>query len=642
MFFDEDGRISLSETLKPFKPRPVIERSFMTDAEIVANAGSTLFFDVESFSNYFMCGFKHHATGKFIRLDGDFNPQFLSWLLHSYKTVGFNTNRYDLPILWAAYHNRNPAFLKEVGNALIQTNDRPVEIAKAFNFKLHKLPELSHIDLFEVCPLKGSLKLYGARIHTPRIQDLPIAEDKKLTADEIEIIVNYNYDDLDLTHQLFDFCKERLELRASMSAEYHEDLMSKSDAQIAETVIPKMVGKLNGKRVQRPDIAPGTLYRYAAPAFLMYATAPMRALLERVRQAEFIVGEDGKIIPPVILNEPVQIGKSSYSIGIGGLHSKDKCKAYVAKDGYKIRDVDVTSYYPNAILNMNLFPIALGENFITVFRGFKDARVSAKVNKQFTKDKGLKIFLNGMSGKFSDVYSKMYSPGNTIQMNLTGQLSILMLAEMFECQGMEVISANTDGLTVYYKKEDGEKISYWCRQWEQMTNFNLEDVQYRAYYARDVNAYFAVKDDGKVKIKGPWSETGSQSGTQLDTNPNMLICTDAIEAFLSKGADIEKTIRECTNLKRFVIVQNVRSPGASFEGEYLGKVVRYYKSKTSQSCIRSVGSGNKVPNSDGARPVLDLPTVLPDDLDYQFYIDKCTSILYDIGYLSKPKQISFF
>ena len=70
------------------------------------------------------------------------------------------------------------------------------------------------------------------------------------------------------------------------------------------------------------------------------------------------------------------------------------------------------------------------------------------------EDKGLKIFLNGVSGKLSDKWSKMYSPGHTIQMNLTGQLSILMFAEMLECNGFEVVSANTDGVVVYYNEDE--------------------------------------------------------------------------------------------------------------------------------------------------------------------------------------------
>jgi hypothetical protein len=236
----------------------------------------------------------------------------------------------------------------------------------------------------------------------------------------------------------------------------------------------------------------------------------------------------------------------------------------------------------------------------------------------------------------------MYGPSNTIQMNLTGQLSILMLAEMFECNGIEVVSANTDGVVTFYHERDEEKVVYWIKFWENLTGFQLEDTHYEKYYARDVNAYFAVKPDGSVKVKGPYSEVGSQSGTQLDNNPIHLICSDAIKAFLSKGVAIEETIRNCKDITRFVVVRNVKG-GAHKDGEYLGKVVRWAYYKGVHGTINYVSSGNKVAETDGAWPLQDLPESFPEDrIDYDKYIDLTKEILYDIGYLKRTKQVSFF
>lgn len=647
MLLNDDGRLIIGKgvQLKPYKARPLIHREFMTQADIQNNVGTDLILDCEAYPNYSMFGFKSVKLGKYLRFDNTFKPSLLSWLLYNYRTVGFNSITYDLPMLWAWFFNDQPEFLKSVSNALIQSGKRTNEIEKEFGFTCYKIPERAHIDLFNVCPLKGSLKLYGARLHSQRLQDLPFPDDVPLEEWQKPVVDDYNYNDLDVTELIFNFCKERLELRESISLEYNEDLMSKSDAQMAEVVISKEVGKLNKRWVKRPEIEAGTVYKYSVPTYIRYATKSMQDCLDRVRKADFALGHNGKIIPPKELDEPVQIGKSWYSLGIGGLHSKDKCKAYKAGNGYRIKDIDVTSYYPNAILNMQLYPIAMGPNFLTIYKGFKDQRVHAKRNKLFTKDKGLKIFLNGVSGKFSDQWSKMYSPGHTIQMNLTGQLSILMLAEIFECQGMEVVSANTDGLVVYYKDEEEEKLNHWIKYWEDQTHFQLESVDYSAYYARDVNAYFAVKKDAKdlkdIKVKGPYSEVGSQSGTQLDNNPIYLICSDAIKQFLIDRTPVEKTIRECKDFTRFLVVRNVKG-GAAFRNEYLGKVVRWYYSNKSYDYIQYVTSGNKVADSDNCMPCMDLPQQIPEDLNYDFYIDKCREILIDIGYYQRPKQVSFF
>lgn len=642
---NDKGLITLEKRaqLKPYQPRPFEHREFLTDEEILANAGGTLFLNVESYPNYFLITFKLHTQNKFIQLEigegKSFNPQFLSWLMHSYKTVGFNSFNYDLLVIWLAYRIQDVGILKDATNDIILRDVREWELKKEYKFQTFKT---SHIDLIEVAPLKGSLKLYGARLHCPSIQEQPFDVDKDLSEFEISELKKFNCNQVCITELLYDFMKERLDLRESLTNEYHIDVMSKSDAQIAEAIISKEVSKLNGKNIERPNIEGGTVYRYSVPHYLQYATKPMQDLLDEIRKAKFILGDNGKMIAPPELDTPARIGKNTYSLGIGGLHSVDKCKAYVAGNGKKIKDIDVTSYYPNAILNMKLYPSAMGPNFLTIYEGFKIQRVDAKRLKQFTKDKGLKIFLNGVSGKFSDYYSKMYAPANTIQMNLTGQLSMLMLAEMFECNDIEVISANTDGITVYYDEDKEDKVIKWIKYWEKITNFQLEDVDYLKYYARDVNAYFAVKTDGKVKIKGPYSEVGSQSGTKLDTNPTTLICTDAIEALLSKGTPIEETIRNCKDFTRFVNVRNAKAPGAHKNGEYLGKVLRWYYAKGEVGAIYTVAHNSKVADSDGAKPCMDLPKAFPDDIDYQWYERKCKTILEEIGYSPKPKQISFF
>lgn len=646
---DENGLIKLdagnSVELKPYVDRPLILRQYMTDAEIQQHTGSDLMLDVECYSNYFCCGFKHPSSNLFIRIESgpnkSFNPRFLSWLLSSYRTIGFNSRKYDLPMLWAAFHHQNPAYLKEVSNSLIFSEEMIDirEIQKKFGFEIFKI---NHIDLISVCPLKGSLKLYGARIHCPRIQDLPIPDTANLTEKEINIVNNYNCNDLDVTHSLFDFMKERLSLRSDMSARYNEDLMSKSDAQIAEVIIAKEVAKINKKFPPKHEVTPGTIYKYDKPSYIQYATPELQKLLDDVLASDFRVNENGNIDkPPALENRIVRVGDLNFTFGIGGLHSCEKSISFRSSDTYIIVDRDVISYYPDIILTLGLFPEGLGPAFTGVFRGFKDERIVAKQAKNFTYDKGLKILINGTSGKLNSKYSRLYSPKSYIQMTLTGQLSILMLTEMLVCNGFKVISGNTDGIVIYAEKNRYDELVKWIEYWEKETQYKTEETQYKAYYARDVNAYFALKLDGTTKVKGSYSEVGSQSGTQLDNNPITLICSDAIKEFLSKGTDIAKTIKECKDIRRFVTVRNVKG-GAAFKGEYLGRVVRWIYSKGSQDCIQYTMTGNKVADTDGCRPLMDLPETFPIDIDYENYIKRTIDMLYDIDYYQRPKQMTFF
>src|SRR5882672_8799449 len=544
MQLNSEGLITLDRAvqLKPYQPRQFIEREYLTDTEIVTFTSYPAFVDVECFPNYFLISFK--INGKFLYLEcgqnRSFNPKMLSWIMNSYKTIGFNSIKYDLLMIWLAYTTQDTYRLKDASNDIIIRGVRKQDLQKEYQFFS---PKTSHVDLIEVAPLKGSLKLYMARLHALRIQELPYPDTQELNEEEIKIVKQYNFNDLDGTELLYNFMKERLELREAMSIEYNEDLMSKSDAQIAEVILAKEVGKLNGKRPQRATINDGTIYHYFIPNYIQYQTPALLKLLERLRVAKFIVQPSGKIAIPEELKSSVKINKGVYRLGIGGLHSSEESITHKATKDISIVDRDVASYYPRLITTLGLYPSSCGPNFLTAFNKIIDIRLDAKEKKIFSRDKGLKIVINGTSGKLSDFWSIFYSPHNTIQMTVSGQLALLMLIEMFELAGIPVISANTDGIVMLVTKDKEETLKQIVAHWEKTTGFETEETRYKSYHARDVNAYFAVKMDGSVKVKGnPYSEVGSQSGTQLDVNPSILICSDAVKAFLSNGIPIEETI----------------------------------------------------------------------------------------------------
>lgn len=642
---DPNGFISLEKSIQllPYRPRAFIQREFLTDQELLDNVGKTLFLNVESYPNYFLITFKLHGTNKFLQLDIPFNERKLSWIMWNYQTVGFNSLNYDLLMIWLAYSYQNVENLKDATNDLILRGMREYELKKAYNFFTFKT---NHIDLMQVLPLKGSLKLYGARIHTKSIQDQPFDINTNLSDFQIEQLKGFNCNQLDITEELFNFCKERLDLRISMGNEYNEDLRSKSDAQIAEVVLTKEVAKINGEKPKKITVEPGTTYRYSVPSYLQYQSKNLQDMLGKIRTAKFIVNGFGKIDLPDELKTSIQIGKAFYRLGIGGLHSEEKIVAYKVDTTISIVDRDVRGYYPRLVTTLGLYPQAYGPAFLQAYEIIIQSRERAKEAGRKTEANGKKIVVNGAGGKFSDTYSFLYGPDLTIQMTVTGQLDLLMFIEALELCELQVISANTDGIVTLVPK-DKEYIYAKCRQWwEETTGFFTEETRYSSYYGRDVNSYFAVKENAKiredVKLKGPWSEKGSQSGTQLDTNPSSLICTDAICDLLVQGIPIEQTIKECKDFTRFVTVRQAKAPGAHKSGEYLGRVLRWYYAKGELGTINYVGSNNKVPDTDGAKPCLDLPEKFPDDINYFWYENKCKEILEEIGYIQKPKQISFF
>lgn len=667
----------------------ISEQEYNTDSQ-------TLVFDIEVYPNYFMVGFANVDTGNLIfvetydRLSSE-QVSFIHKTLRKHKCVGFNSIKYDMPMLAIALSGYSTSEIFSASKGLI-VDDLPVsEILSQYKSVLPKCRH--HIDLREVAPLHGSLKVYSGRLHCDRIQDLPFPPETCLTADQIACVRYYNLaSDLPATRELYNALTPQIELREKMSKTIGVELCSKSDAQIAEAVIRHELKKL-GIEAKVPVIEPGTGYRYKPPTWMRFQTEAMQYVFDTVLASDFIVGESGSIRMPDTLSElKVEIGSGVYRMGIGGLHSSETSIINRTDEEGFLVDKDVTSYYPFIILNNDLYPEHLGPQFLTVFRDIVERRVKAKKAGDNVTANSLKIVINGTFGKLGSKYSIIYSPNLLIQVTITGQLSLLMLIEHLEKNGIRVASANTDGIVIkcpHHLKEYLEQCVAW---WEATTGFTMESTFYNAVYSRDVNNYIAVKTDGKVKLKGayanPWGDQGNRAGW-LQKNPTGIICIEAVQAYITEGKPVDVTIRNCQDIDKFVFVRTVKGGGvkvgdrippphnskeelvrqlgytphwhkwrspddalgvntvtldyayelakhklsAIMQSAYVGKTVRWYYATGTDGCIVYAENGNKVPKTDGAKPCLDLPAVFPADVDYQWYIDEAKSILNDIGVL---------
>ena len=198
-----------------------------------------------------------------------------------------------------------------------------------------------------------------------------------------------------------------------------------------------------------------------------------------------------------------------------------------------------------------------------------------------------------------------------------------------------MVSANTDGIAIKCHKSQRDTMKAVISEWERDTAFKTEETQYRALYSRDVNNYIAIKLDGSTKTKGvfanPWASEKNKD-ERLKKNPTNQICIDAVSALLVKGVPINDTVRGCSDFTKFVSVRSVKG-GAVKDGVYLGKSIRWYYAAGEQGEIIYASNGNKVPRSDGARPAMDLPSTMPDDVDFDWYVAEAEKILAGIGYV---------
>lgn len=655
MFFDDrklTKRGAPSKGALKVIERAPVEFELMSIDELNSCVGDEMIFDVECYVNYFLVSFKHDKTDKIVyfeqTLTSYFNVDFLHWMMWSFCHVGFNSWKYDMPMVWAAISGKTCEELKAISNSIIQYDMRPNDVCEKYGFRIPH--NLNHYDISEVAPLpakKGegkSLKVYAARMHAKRLQDLPYHESTVLTDQQIDVIRDYNINtDLVNTKGLRHKLADALALRVAMSKQYGQDLRSKSSAQIAEVVIVSEVTKLTGKRPQRAKWDEGDTFFYKAPHYIHYISPELNNALAVVQASPFVIDEFGSPKCPSLQELRVNIGGVPYAMGLGGLHSMESCRTLRADDEHGLSDIDVRSYYPRLILNEKLTPKGMGPAFLVVYEEIVDGRLAAKDRveaakakkekpnaEDVTKADGGKVTANGTFGKAGSRYSMMYAPDGMIQVTLTGQFSILMLIEWLVWAGFEAKSGNTDGILVRYKKKDRDYLMQIVKYWESATRLETEETKYAAMYQRDVNNYIAVKEDGEVKLKGKYAEKGSTENTVLSKNPEALICSDALVAYLTKQTPFEKTIQDCRDIRRFVVVRNVKG-GAQKNGYLLGKVIRYYYAKNSPGVLSYVLTGNAVPDSEGAYSCMDLPDKLPTNIDLDRYIAICNQALIDIG-----------
>lgn len=597
-----------------------------------------LVFDIECYVNFFQIAFMSLDSGKiidFVQTDAYATDlSMIDWILSNFTIVGFNSYTYDTTMAALLLAGRTCREMKQASDELIVEEARPQDVLKRNKAKSIR-NRVDHIDLIEVAPLRGSLKIYGGRLHVPRMQDLPFAPHKWLSGAQMAIVRWYCVNDLVTTAFLASSLQEQIKLREVLSLENNMDLRSRSDAQVAEHVISAAVERLNQIRPQRPEIAPGTVYRYRVPAWLTYSTPLLQWVLDRVVNTNFIVSAEGNIgMPPELAELKLQIADGVYRMGIGGLHSSESCVAYISDDVFEVSDDDVESYYPRIILNEQLYPKHLGPNFLRVYDEIVQRRLSAKKRGDKVVADSLKITVNGSFGKLGSPYSLLYAPDLLVQVTLTGQLALLMLIERFELNGITVVSANTDGICTKYPRAMKQLKKGIVEQWERETGFVTEQTLYKAIFSRDVNNYIAIKADGTTKAKGafanPWA-TEKNKDERLKKNPTNQICIDAVTAQLVSGLPVDHTIRSSRDITKFVCVRTVKG-GAVKDGAYLGKSIRWYYAAGELGEIVYANSGNKVPRSDGAKPMMDMPKVFPDDVNFDWYVEEANRILEGIAY----------
>jgi len=140
---------------------------------------------------------------------------------------------------------------------------------------------------------------------------------------------------------------------------------------------------------------------------------------------------------------------------------------------------------------------------------------------------------------------------------ISGQMWIADLIDRLRfIPSIQIIQANTDGITMFVQRHRKKNIDNVCGGWEFDSHLSLEKVEYKRMWIADVNSYIAEKMDGTVKRKGRY-----EYDIDWHQNASALVVPKVAEKVLLEGADVRSTVTGWLNMLDFM--QRVKVPRSS-------------------------------------------------------------------------------
>lgn len=226
-----------------------------------------------------------------------------------------------------------------------------------------------------------------------------------------------------------------------------------------------------------------------------------------------------------------------FDFGVGGIHGSLLDTVVKETSKYAVIDADVASMYPNIGISNRVYPEHLTARFCDIYEDVYNQRKSYP--KSAPENGMLKLALNSVYGDSNNKFSVFYDPKYTMTITVNGQLSLCLLADkLMQIDGLKLIQANTDGITVACLRDKLDDYYKVCKQWEQQVKLDLEYVQYSKMLIANVNNYIAVDVNGKVKRKGLYQ----YEGLGWHMNQSALVVPKAAEAAMLSSCSVAEFV----------------------------------------------------------------------------------------------------
>ena len=443
----------------------------------------------------------------------------------------------------------------------------------------HELPPISNIDAhlyYKIPKFKG--------IDIDGLNRLIGKWDRLMIPEWVDDVIHYNTNDVFIVCEMIRLYRDEIASRYSISKSFKVDVLSASRSRIGDVIFEKLYSdnsglqpyQWKGKKTERNRFS----LKKIIFSFINFKTKPLQDLLEEMKTITlYSIGKSA-------FERVVRLGDLDYTIATGGLHSKDTPRKLISNiksnglecidekgnliwenlsdDSYVYIHYDITSFYPSIMIAYEIHPEHLDRvAFRNTVAYCKDTRVRAKHSEEelidgIPKDVlalVLKIVINSIYGKFGYEFGELFDRLCTLQVTINGQLMIMMLCEELTLTGIEVVSANTDGIVVKLpavKKKDFDRIT---KNWETITKMKADSEEYRRYVCRDINNYAAEEINKKVDSKGDYNPM--MYAADLTKGYDAPIVSKAAYDYLLYDIPILDTLYQATNILDFCKTQNV-------------------------------------------------------------------------------------
>ncbi len=487
-----------------------------------------IIYDIETFPNVFTFQVIWTETGQ----EGIFEISdrcddrqpllawFRYWQANKTYMVGFNNEGFDYPVIHFLMMNPTAtvAQLYQKAMSIIEGNDRFGHMVWAKD-RFAPQVDLFKIHHFDNLAKSTSLKALQFAMRSQSVEDMPVQVGTHLNPHQIaDLLIPYGMHDVRETWQFAKHSRSAIDFRTKLISQFGDGVLCWNDTKIGEKMLETRLGEdacyyrrnEDGKRVKRQTYRSKIALADIIFPYVSFANPEFQRVLAFMRAqtltSDEVPDENGNVkikTKGVLTGLTAQVGELTFHFGTGGVHASVDRRRYVATDAWLIRDIDVEGLYPNVAIANRLAPEHLGERFIAEYAEIPKER--KKHAKGTSENAAFKLAANGAWGKSNSPHSVFYDPKYAMTIPINGQLLICMLVErLVNVPTLQLIQANTDGVTYTIHRDHEPAAVAICKAWEAFTLLKLEDVSYSRMWIRDVNNYVAETLDGKVKLKGAY------------------------------------------------------------------------------------------------------------------------------------------